>query len=370
MLSLTDVEYTSSGMNQPDMVNVQGVEKRPVLLCINIKDGPGIDRSKTASIAKKVAKKLSKRKTNVVREEERRMRARAESDEMDINTSEEETSNPSLQGSASPNITAQEKLASAEKRLAGEIELKKEKRLKYKSIIEENENHLKILSKEIEEVEEAIKNKEIKIMEMKLERKQKPIFKKLGSQFNITKSVLKKERLEDDLSVLKGRSSARRRVIQKYKTKIRYDLQILDDPCVTTVKPSQETKQKQTPRPIPPCFFVDAPQDPESADRTKQVTAAGSTHSLTGWGNKFSVCEKPGSMWSLSSVDDEANSLLAQRIQNERDSNCGLSGQLLERSASLDWRQNQGSDGLATSEVASCTASGCFALQDLEGMEV
>lgn len=359
------------------MLKVESAEKRPVLLCIKIKDEAS--RKPNGSIAKKVAKKLGKRKTAVLREEEeetaeRPVKAKADSDEdyKDTNTSsserEGESSNISLQDSASANITAQEKLASAEKRLAGEMELKKEKRLRYKTIIEENENHLKVLSKQIQDVEEAIKNKEIKIMEMKLERKQKPLFKKLGSQFNIAKSVLKKERLEDDLSVLKGRSATRRRIIQKYKTKIRYDLQILNDPSTTAVKPSQETRLKHTQRPIPPCFFV--------GDNKQQVTAAASMHSLVtaDWVNKLSVCDKPSSVWSLSSVDDKANSLLAQRIQNERGgSNCGvssMSGQLLGRSASLEWRPNEGC-GLAPNEVVSSRVSGCdFDLQDLEGMEV
>ncbi len=189
----------------------------------------------------------------------------------------------------SSTCTAQEKLADAEKRLAEKIQAKKEKRLKFKHIIEENESQLKALSKQMQEVEEAIKIKEGKITEMKLERKEKPLFQKLGSQFSIAKSVLKKERLEDDLSVLKSQSASRRRQIQKYKTKIRYDLQILNDPSITAVKPANEPKLQQNARPIPQCFFVGAPTstqqiattttDKQQAEK-QQITLSDSSESI------------------------------------------------------------------------------------------
>lgn len=224
-------------------------------------------------------------------------------------------------GSTAASWSAHEKLANAERKLARDMMLKKEKKQRYKIIIEENEGQLEALSKQMQDVEEDIKNKEVKITEMRRERKEMPFLKKFGSQFNIAKSVLKKERLEDDLSVLKNQSNSRKRIIQKYKTKIRYDLQILNDPSITTIKPSQEklAKPKHAPRPIPQCFFVDVPEHqsgqhdavPEAflskrPSRANQSSAAGES-----------------SLWSLSSVDDEANSMLVRRIENERDSDCG-----------------------------------------------
>ncbi len=157
-------------------------------------------------------------------------------------------------------IGAQTKLADSERKLADEMRVRKEKRKKFTAIIEEEENQLKVLTEQMQSVQDAIKLKELKIKEMKRQRKEMPLLRKFGMQINISKSVLRKERLEDDLSVLKGRNAARRRKIQKYKTKIRYDLQILSDPCTVTVDSPRVTKPKlRKPRPIPACFFVDKP---------------------------------------------------------------------------------------------------------------
>lgn len=379
MLS-TNIHILYSSVKDKEL-DVLKAEKRPVLLCIKIKDEAVRTNQRPAIITKlekKVAKKLGGRKLTVMRREtkeedaaERRagkmenkkpILEEVESDESytssvspDMLEGEGGSSNRLQEESVSANTTAQEKLANAEKRLAEDIEQKIEKRLRYKTIIEENENHLKVLSKQMQDVEEAIKNKEGKIIEMKQERKEKPLLKKIGSQFSIAKSVLKKERLEDDLSVLKGQSASRRRIIQKYKTKIRYDLQILNDPSITTVRPSLESRSKYTQRPIPPCFFVGAPQHGK-----KQVSAvvmpienslitAHETREIPGE-------EKPSSMWSLSSVDDEANSLLAQRIQNERDGNCGPLSSSGQRCASAENVERNVSDA----DVLSSAESECI----------
>ena len=156
------------------------------------------------------------------------------------------------------------KLADAEERMAQEIRVKQEKREKYRLIIEENESQLKDLSRQIEEMKETIQDKEGKIAEMKRQKSEKPLLRRLSSQLNIAKSVLKKEKLEDELTMLRSQSATRRKQIQKYKTKIRYDLQIMDDPSITAVKPSnhhqhhhhQESRSRHTQPPIPSCFFV------------------------------------------------------------------------------------------------------------------
>lgn len=409
-LTCTCMHYSPAKLEakELDLLKSESTEKRPVLLCIKIKDEAGIKKNRRPAIItkleEKVAKKFTKRKKSETEREEKvanekgiekveafqvKVLAKVESD--GSSTSQEtitgsymqlesgEEGELRMEESTSTSSTPQEKLANAEKKLAEEIEMKKEKRLKYKTLIEENENHLKILSKEMQDVEEAIKNKEGKIMEMKLERKEKPLFKKLGSQFGIAKSVLKKERLEDDLSVLKGQSASRRRLIQKYKTKIRYDLQILNDTSVTTIKPLQEPRAKQTPRPIPPCFFASGSG---CDDSKQQVVVAEPMNSLTActaeWPCGLSVREKPSSTWSLSSIDDEANSLLAQRIQNERDTIdngrlCCSSGQLQLRCVPTEFRQgverlDQGC-GLTTSGVASSAASDCIGINHMERME-
>lgn len=172
-------------------------------------------------------------------------------------------------------LRVEDKLANAEKRLADEMKAKQQKKQKFKAIIEEDETHLKLLEKQLEELEVRIKDQEDKIADMKLQRKNtKPLLKKFGTQFQIAKSVLRKERMQDDLSVLKGQCTGRKRRIQRYKTKIRYDLQILNDPSVASVNPANEMiahhKQKHERRPIPACFFVGEPLSTQSEETDLQ----------------------------------------------------------------------------------------------------
>ena len=253
-------------------------------------------------------------------------------------------------------ITAQAKLADSERKLADEMKARKEKRILFKGIIDEEENQLKVLTKQIQSVQDAISLKELKIREMKRQRREMPFLKKFGMQINISKSVLRKERLEDDLSVLKSRSAARRRKIQKYKTRIRYDLQILSDPCTTTsVDSPRVTKPKaQTSRPIPACFFVSEPSPYSS--KPEQVACnvaeilepkvqmkhtsildsaqAGVAPNCTGNVKTNVVPQKcVGSKWTLNSIDtEEISSLLTKQLlvqENEE-----LSKQLARSSSS------------------------------------
>ena len=350
-------------------VIAESKEKKPVLLCIKVKD-EALETDRRPAIITKLGKKVAKlgrRKHAMMRskngEEEGGVanvdvesggtteggvaNVDVESGSSDI-SEERNAEAEQFDGSTSGNLTAQEKLANAERKLAKEIMLKKEKRQRYKMIIEENEDQLEVLSKQMQDVEEDIKNKEAKITEMKLERKEKPLLKKFSSQYNIAKSVLKKERLEDDLSVLKNQSASRRRIIQKYKTKIRYDLQILNDPSITAVKPSQEKpKPKHAPRPIPQCFFVGAPRNQSTQQDTvpllEKSPITASQLSVSG--------ERLSSLWSLSSVDDEANSLLVRRIESERDDRV-LSREFCRRYPSTEL--GRGGDGcLSPSNVVS-----------------
>ena len=191
------------------------------------------------------------------------------------------------------NTGVEDKLANAEKRLANEMKAKQEKKEKFKAIIEEDEIHLKLLEQQLQELEVRIKKQEDKIESMKLQRKNtKPLLKKFGTQFQIAKCVLRREKLQDDLSILKGQCASRKRRIQKYKTRIRYDLQILNDPSVATVNPSNEMvtehKMKQERRPIPACFFAGEPLSTlnEEADlqpsRRREDLSCNSSGSLTG----------------------------------------------------------------------------------------
>ena len=225
-------------------------------------------------------------------------------------------------------IQAPSKLADSEKRLADEMKMRKEKRIKFKAIIEEEENKLKVLTKQVQSVQDAIKLKELKIKEMKCRRKEMPLLRKFGMQINISKSVLRKERLQDDLSVLRGRCVARRRKIQKYKTKIRYDLQILSDPCRTSINPSPATKPKpKASRPTPACFFVQ--EDSRRAGMPNNILDSKTQVKNTPLNQKACSSARSdcvvvatkrdqclGSKWSLDSVDaEEINSLLTRQLQ-------------------------------------------------------
>lgn len=238
------------------------------------------------------------------------------------------------------NILVQDKLANAEKRLAEEMEAKKEKRIKFKAIIEEDEIHVKLLDKQIQDMQDAIKSKEQKIMDMKMERKMMPLFKKFGAQLHIAKSVIKKERMQDDLSILKSQCAGRRRRIQKYKTRIRYDLQVLTEPpsssTTAAVNPTSEqsAKHKPPPRPVPACFFVGMPQlqsaasdreetgeveaEIEPSRRAEDLSRGASQSEGDGSEENYVQTAKEmfGSQWSLSSINsDDLTALLTRELE-------------------------------------------------------
>lgn len=223
----------------------------------------------------------------------------------ELSTKEEDKNAPGI-------LQAQEKLANAEKKLAEEVKAKIEKKSRYKAIIEEDEKQLKVLAKEMQELSEAIKKKEMKIIEMKIEKKKTPFLRKCQAQFHITKSILRKERLEEDLAMLRSQTSARNRRIQKYKTKIRYDLQTLNDIAIATVNPLREPRAKKVRKPIPGCFFVDnpvpPPPSPVHTSSNQMVTTCAT--------NEIPTKEKfKSSRWTLSSVDvDEISTLSSHQL--------------------------------------------------------
>lgn len=160
-------------------------------------------------------------------------------------------------------MKVEDKLANAERKLAHTMRTKQEKRERFTAIIKEDELSLEVLEKQLKDLEKDIEIQEDKIMAMKLEKKGRPLHKKVSAQFQIAKSLVKKERMRDERVVLKNQCASLRKRIQKYKTKIRYDLQILQDPAVGTVNPSGDQKvhlkSKTERRPIPACFFVGTP---------------------------------------------------------------------------------------------------------------
>lgn len=293
-----------------------------------------------------------------------------------------------------------DKLAEAERRLNEQIKDKKKKRTQYKTIIEENENYLKALSRQMKDVEDTIKKKEDKIVEMKIERNDRPLLKKFGTQFHIAKSTLRKERLQDDLSVMKSQSASRRRKIQKYKTKIRYDLQILHDPFnVCTSVPTA----KQATRLVPGCFYASAlpaststcQEDGKqqlvttSVDNGKDSTSA--THNSDWKEHVTLVKEKLSSSWSLSSILEDEVFLVQQtpggpsgsagkfcrspsstgRMAVEKE--CRLAS--CEEVSSVSSGRNETAvavekeSRLASCEEVSSVSSGYVGLYDLEGEE-
>ena len=255
-----------------------------------------------------------------------------------------------------------DKLAEAERKLSEQIIAKKKKKTHYKTIIEENENHLKALSKQMKDTEDTIKKKEDKIVDMRIERNDLPLLKRFGTQLHIAKSTLRKERLQDDLSVMKSQSASRRRKIQKYKTKIRYDLQILHDPFMS--KP----KVKQATRPIPDCFYgLSASTSTCKDDKEQLVTSTinnekDSTPTTPSSDRKEHVVmvkEKLSSIWSLSSIDDDEMLL----VQQTPGGPSGLSGCRNSPPTSQNEAVAEKGCSLANCEAGS---SGSVGLYDLE----
>lgn len=279
-----------------------------------------------------------------------------------------------LSNQMAPYTNGEDKLAEAERRLNEQIKAKKKKRTQYKTIIEENENHLKALSQQMKDMEDTIKKKEEKIIDMKIKRNDSPLFKKFGTQFHIAKSTLRKERLQDDLSVMRSQSASRRRKIQKYKTKIRYDLQILHDPFnVYTSVP----KAKQATRPVPDCFYGSTLAASTSTCKDEPVTTSidndkdstPTTPSLDWKEHVTLVKEKLSSKWSLSSVNDDEMFLIQQTPGAGGPSSS--SGKFCRSSSPTSQNEAAVEKGcsLASCEEVSSVSSGYVGLYDLEGEE-